>query len=117
MLLSLNATRPGATGGGLYKVAADATPHMVLPRISTATTRVVRLRVQNRDCVAHPQNAEIVQPDQAFAWNPSITGTKVEDTTIVTADGIEIVTPSPRFPQIESIIDGRSYLSPGVLTF
>lgn len=113
----LNATRPGATGAGLYKVAADAYAAHGFAEDINHHHQGGAAGYKTRDWVAHPQNAEIVQPDQAFAWNPSITGTKVEDTTIVTADGIEIVTPSPLFPQIESIIDGRSYLSPGVLTF
>lgn len=112
----LDGTRPGATGSDLYKVAADA-------YAATGFGDEINLHHQGgaagyrtRDWVAHPKSGETVQPDQAFAWNPSITGTKVEDTTIVTTDGIEIISSSAAFPQIESIIDGRSYLSPGVLT-
>ena len=53
---------------------------------------------------------------QAFAWNPSLTGTKVEETGIVTADGFEGITSTPGFPQISTVVDGREYLSPGVLS-
>lgn len=42
-----------------------------------------------------------VEPNQAFAWNPSITGTKSEDTIIATTDGPQIISSSPGFPTIE----------------
>jgi hypothetical protein len=54
--------------------------------------------------------------NQAFAWNPSITGTKVEETIVVANDAFEVITRSPDFPTIATVIDGREYLSPGVLT-
>jgi len=60
-----------------------------------------------------------VHTGQAFAWNPTIAGTKVEETCITAvdgADGIEIITPSPDFPQITSMVNGREYFSPGILS-
>ncbi len=110
-----NATRPVATGAELYKVASEAYAASGFADDIDRHHQGGAAGYKTRDWVAHPQSGEIVQPDQAFAWNPSITGTKVEDTTIVTADGVQIITSSQRFPQIESIIDGSSYLSPGVL--
>lgn len=71
---------------------------------------------RTREWVAHPQSTEEVQLHQAFAWNPSITGTKIEDTCIVTTNGLEILTPTPEFPQIISTIEGRDYLSHGIMT-
>ena len=112
----LHATRRGATGAHVYKVAVDAYAATGFSDEINRHHQGGAAGYRTRDWVAHPQSGETVQLDQAFAWNPSITGTKVEDTSIVTPDGIEIITPSPRFPQIESIIDGRSYFSPGVLT-
>jgi hypothetical protein len=57
-----------------------------------------------------------VQLNQAFAWNPSITGTKVEETCIVFADGVEVLTRTPDWPQLPVLIEGREYLSPDVLS-
>ena len=45
----------------------------------------------NRDLVATPRDANDVLEHQAFAWNPSITGSKSEDTILVTPDGLEIL--------------------------
>jgi len=112
----LDATRPRATGAELYKVAAEAYDTRGFGDEINRHHQGGAAGYRTRDWVAHPQSGEIVQLYQAFAWNPSITGTKVEDSSIVTTDGIETITSSPSFPQIESIIFGRSYLSPGVLT-
>ena len=42
--------------------------------------------------------ADLVQPDHAFAWNPTAPGAKVEDTVLVRASGIEVLTADPRWP-------------------
>lgn len=54
-----------------------------------------------RDYKAVPGIAETVRPNQAFAWNPSITGTKTEDTILATADGSVVLTPAPDFPTVK----------------
>lgn len=112
----LNATMPGTTGAEIYKIAADEYAATGFANEINRHHQGGAAGYRTRDWVAHPQSVEIVRECQAFAWNPSITGTKVEETCIVTADGVEIITASPFFPQIESVINGRSYFSPGVLS-
>ena len=53
-----------------------------------------------REWVAHPKSQEAVQARQAFAWNPTIEGTKVEDTALVIDDRLEMLTTSPEWPTI-----------------
>ena len=65
---------------------------------------------------AIPQVAESVLENQAFACNPSITGTKVEETCVATATGVEVLTTTPGWPQIPVSVEGREYLSPDVLS-
>ena len=50
--------------------------------------------------MATPGSQEVVVEGQAFAWNPSITGAKVEDTILVRAAGNEIITLTPSLPAI-----------------
>jgi len=56
-----------------------------------------------------------VQPCQAFAWNPSIRGSKVEDTIIAFDDHIEVLTATPDFPNISVEIDDHTYTSADIL--
>jgi len=112
----LDATRPGATGAELYAVAAEAYAKMGFADDIHLHHQGGAAGYKTREWVAHPQSSEVVQTNQAFAWNPSITGTKVEETFITTANGIEIVTASPDFPQIATMVNGHEYISPGIMS-
>ncbi len=54
-----------------------------------------------REFRATPNEKRKVVRNQAFAWNPSIAGTKSEDTIIVTDDGIEFLSLSSDWPMVE----------------
>ncbi|GAA4158170.1 M24 family metallopeptidase [Gryllotalpicola daejeonensis] len=51
-----------------------------------------------RDPRATPAASDRVVDGQAFAWNPSAPGTKVEDTVLVAAGEIEVLTVDPAWP-------------------
>ncbi len=112
----MHATRPGVTGAALYQVAANAYAEKGFADEINRHHQGGASGYRTRDWVAHPTSSEVVQENQAFAWNPSITGTKVEETCILTANGIETLTASSNFPIIATVIDGQTYLSPGVLS-
>lgn len=67
---------------------------------------------QTREFLATPSSDAVVQRNQAFAWNPSICGTKSEDTMISTPDGPIIVTTTGEWPQLEFQIEGRTIERP-----
>lgn len=50
-----------------------------------------------RDPKATPGSADLVVPGQAYAWNPSVPGGKVEDTVVID-DGVEVLTADPDWP-------------------
>ena len=52
-----------------------------------------------RDFKATPTETRLVQVDQLVGWNPSITGTKSEDTLLVRAHGQEVVTRTGNWPE------------------
>lgn len=112
----LAATRPGATGAEIYKIAAEAYAAESFAGEQNLHHQGGAAGYRTRDWVAHPASGEKVLVNQAFAWNPSISGTKVEETCIVTENGIEVITASPGWPQISVEIEGTEYLSPDVLS-
>lgn len=111
----LAATRPGALGSELFKVAADAYAEEGFPGEEHLHHQGGAAGYRTRDWVAHPLSMETVQNLQAFAWNPTVTGSKAEETCIASAEGVEVITKSPDWPQITVRVGGSEYLSPDVL--
>ena len=58
---------------------------------------------------------EIVLMDQPFAWNPSIRGTKSEDTMITTEDGPRFLTEAAGWPTISVTYEGTTLERMGIL--
>ncbi len=54
-----------------------------------------------REYLAVPGSTDLVRVGQVYAWNPSITGVKSEDTILVGQAGNEILTEIPGWPTIE----------------
>lgn len=109
-------TKPGVTGRELFELAALAYGEAGFPGQEHLHHQGGATGYRTRDWVAHPLSTEKVQNAQAFAWNPSITGSKVEETCIAYEDGIEIITTTPGWPSIPVEVEGRSYLLPDVLS-
>lgn len=68
-----------------------------------------------RDYKATPDTDEVVLENQAFAWNPSITGTKSEDTILATMEGPQVLTPTHDWPMVEVEYHGHSFPRPDIL--
>jgi Xaa-Pro aminopeptidase len=109
-------TKPGVTGRELYELAALAYGEEGFPGEERLHHQGGAAGYRPRDWVAHPLSTDKVQSAQAFAWNPSITGSKVEETCIAFEHGIEIITATPGWPTIPVELEGRTYVLPGVLS-
>ncbi|MDP9187713.1 MAG: M24 family metallopeptidase [Actinomycetota bacterium] len=48
----------------------------------------------SREVIATPYTEIEIEPGMAFAWNPSVTGAKAEETFVLTEAGLELVTAS-----------------------
>jgi Xaa-Pro aminopeptidase len=104
----LDETRPGASGAHLYDVAAEAYAAVGFPQEELKHHQGGAIGYRAREWVAHPRSKEIVQRRQAFAWNPSITGSKMEDTALVVDETIELITATPDWPGIPITVQGKA---------
>jgi Xaa-Pro aminopeptidase len=68
-----------------------------------------------REIVATPGATFPVAAGQTYAWNPSITGSKSEDTILVTETGHEILSAVAGWPTISVNINGQTILRPATL--
>jgi Xaa-Pro aminopeptidase len=68
-----------------------------------------------REFVATPTSDEVVAAGQVFAWNPSITGVKSEDTVLIGVERNEVLTSIPGWPTIKVSLDGQEIERPTIL--
>lgn len=111
----LSETKAEKTGAELYDIAARAYAEKGFADEINKHHQGGATGYKTRDWVLYPKSDETVFPDQAFAFNPSIAGTKTEETAIFTDDRIEIITATPDFPQIIFEINGRKIFAPDIL--
>jgi Xaa-Pro dipeptidase len=111
----LDATRPGATSAELFRIAAEAYARLGFAGDEQLHHQGGATGYWEREWIATPEGAESVFNNQAFAWNPSIRGGKVEDTVLLRDGQIELLTPTPELPALASSANGQSYPATGVL--
>lgn len=68
-----------------------------------------------RDFKAVPEERRTVQLNQAFAWNPSITGTKSEDTILALKGGPLVISQTGEWPTVTHRVDGVTLSRPDIL--
>jgi hypothetical protein len=68
-----------------------------------------------RDYRTNFQTPDSIQENQGFTWNPSITGTKSEDTILATWKGPEPITRPVLYPSMVVEAGGISFVRPVIL--
>jgi antitoxin VapB len=111
----LNATRVGATSADLFAVAQAAYAAQGFAGEERFHHQGGPTGYGEREWIATPQGADVVVNNQAFAWNPSIRGGKVEDTVLLRNGVIENLTPTPELPSLAAEVKGSEYVAAGVL--
>ncbi|HTJ29631.1 MAG TPA: M24 family metallopeptidase [Acidobacteriaceae bacterium] len=111
----LDATREGATSAALFKAAADAYARVGFAGEEQMHHQGGATGYWEREWVTTPEGEEKVKNNQAFAWNPSVRGGKVEDTVLLKDGRIELLTPTPDLPALESTANGTSYPATGMV--
>jgi antitoxin VapB len=94
-------TREGASGAELFDTATRAYAEVGYAGEEQKHHQGGVIGYRSREWVAHPRSEERVMPQQALAWNPSITGSKVEDTVLLVHGRIELITASLHWPTID----------------
>jgi Xaa-Pro dipeptidase len=70
---------------------------------------------QGRDYKVNFKSTEVVQENQGFTWNPSITGTKSEDVMLATSKGALLITRPVIYPKLRMSAGGQSFERPAIL--
>ena len=70
---------------------------------------------QSRDYKASLKEKKKVEPYQAVAWNPSINGTKSEDTIIAFPKGAEIISSTDSWPKVKVSYQNKTWERPDIL--
>ena len=104
-------TRPGASVDFIFCKGMEAYAQAGFPDEWQQHHQGGATGYAGRDYRAKEGSKEVVQPNQAFAWNPSISGTKCEDTIIALPDETEIISAYGNWPmkpiEVESMIVPR----------
>jgi antitoxin VapB len=109
------ATRPGASVKEVFARAVDAYRATGFAEEWTLHHQGGAAGYEPREYVGRPDSSEVVADGQAFAWNPSITGTKSEDTVLVAGARSEIMTEIAGWPVVQVSAGGADWRRPAVL--
>ncbi len=108
-------TRPGTTLGEVFNTATDV-------YASNGFADEWRLHHQGgpagyeaREWIVTPSATDAVSVGQLYAWNPSITGIKMEDSMLVGEDSNEIITTIAGWPSLEAVVKGTVIQRPVIL--
>jgi antitoxin VapB len=109
------ATNVDVTSAELFATAADAYASLGHPKEEQRHHQGGATGYSEREWLATPAGKERVVNMQAFAWNPSVAGGKVEDTVLLRDGAIELLTGTPDLPAVSTRAGDRTVESAGVL--
>ncbi|RPI10905.1 MAG: peptidase M24 [Zetaproteobacteria bacterium] len=108
-------TRPGRPARDVLQRGIEAYGEKGYPEEWTLHHQGGPIGYQPRDYRTHPGTADVIAANQPFCWNPSITGTKSEDTILATTEGPEPITRPILFPRLAMEVSGVRFVRPAIL--
>jgi Xaa-Pro aminopeptidase len=105
----------GRTLGDQFRCAEEAYRDAGYPEAIREHHQGGCIAYLGREALARPGDPTIIESGQAFAWNPSVSGVKSEDTILVTPDGPEVLTGWFDWPVIPCCFAGESLDRPAIL--
>jgi antitoxin VapB len=111
----ISATRPGRTLGEVFRIGQASYARLGFPDEWQLHHQGGPAGYRPREVIATPDSELRVKTGQGYAWNPSITGTKSEDSIMVGEDCAEILTEIPGWPTLSIEAGGQQILRPAIL--
>ena len=108
-------TRPGVLAKEVLQKAIDAYRERGYPGEWKLHHQGGSIGYTGRDYRTHLKTPDVIQENQAFTWNPSITGTKSEDTILATSTGPEMITRPILYPTLSITVGGITFTRPAIL--
>jgi Xaa-Pro aminopeptidase len=109
------ATRPGGTLGQVIKRTQEAYAAVGYMDEWRLHHQGGPAGYEPREYLATPESKDVIIAGQVYAWNPSITGCKSEDSILINDEGYEILTSIPGWPTIQVELDGQIIERPAIL--
>ncbi len=107
-------TRPGLPAREVLQKGIDAYREKGYPGEWKLHHQGGSIGYTGRDYRTHFKTPDIIQENQAFTWNPSLTGTKSEDTILATSRGPVMITFPILFPTLSLEVAGISFKRPEI---
>lgn len=111
----MTATRPGVPAREVLRKGIDAYGARGYPEEWKLHHQGGSIGYTGRDYRTGLNTPDIIQENQGFTWNPSITGTKSEDTILATSRGPEMITKPIVYPTLSVQVDGIALTRPDIL--
>lgn len=109
------ATRPGVPAREVLRRGLDAYREKGYPDEWKLHHQGGSIGYTGRDYRANSSTPDVIQENQAFTWNPSLTGTKSEDTILTGSKGQEMITRPILYPTLSMDVDGINFVRPQIL--
>jgi hypothetical protein len=97
---ALDASRPGNRLSEVYARLQTAYARLGYPGEENRHHQGGPTGYLSREAIAGPETAQQIEVAMALAWNPSLPGVKIEDTVLVTDQGLEVLTVDPTWPTV-----------------
>ncbi|HOE99393.1 MAG TPA: M24 family metallopeptidase [Rectinema sp.] len=111
----MTATIPGRPASEVFEAALHAYAEKGYPEEYKLHHQGGAIGYVGRDYRVTAKTIEIIQENQAFTWNPSITGTKSEDTMLATKNGPIVFSEPSLFPVLTMERNGYVFKRPDIM--
>jgi len=109
------ATSPGRPLGDVFQDGVAAYAQVGFPEEWRLHHQGGPAGYEPREFIVTPGATDLVSAGQVYAWNPSITGTKSEDTILVGEKENEVLTRMEEWPMLTIEVSGQLYQRPAIL--